>query len=494
MKGPMEPMEPEPIQDSLKESKHDILLRNLMEQELFVSPDRVPYITFQDGPVHKTLPIQSTDMKYYLENRLFQEYQSQASAKTWGETMDCLVARAKCRGVTIPVHKRVAEIDGKYYLDLCDDGFNTVETSSTGWSVSNRGDIKFRRGDGSLPLPIPVSSNNGINLLRPLVNIPNEDMYRLAWGCLVSYLAPGPHPILFIVSSQDSGKSTTCRHLRSIVDPCTASACGSPTDEKSIMMAAKNSHILALDNISSIPQWMSDTLCRINSGCGYRAKKMYSDTDEIMFHCQSAIIVNSIQHNMIKSADLGDRSIILEVPKINPSSRLSEAEMRGLFKLNHPEILGHLLDCLSWYQATRYAFDRPASIFRMVDFYRIMHVLESHLGWPSMSFATAYRNNRQSVMDSVTDHTVVSRHIINLMNRHESWEGTPQELLREINATAPETERKMKEWPNTPQAVSYALRAISSNLEEYIIYTQFWRETDRNRRRMITLSHTPLDA
>lgn len=476
-----------------KEAKHDAILRALMQEELFISQERLPYITLHDEKdgIYKTFPILSTDMKAYINHLNYSINGTTTPAKLSAEIIESLESHARTRGKQQNVYYRVASVGGFHYLDLIDDGYNVVRNSAEGWTVGNYHDVKFRRTPNALPLPIPVSCTNGMDLIRPLVNVSNDDQFRLFIGLLVTYLSPGPYPVTFITSQHDSGKTVTTKNMRSIIDPCIAQVTGLPNDEKTLMLMAYNSHILAFDNISSISQAVSDNCCRISSGCGYRVKRMYSDVEEISLYCRVAIIFNSIQ-DLITSADLGDRVIALELSKIKPSCRLSETEMDVLFKRNHPEILGWLLNCDSWYMATKYAFERPASIFRMADFYRIMHVLETHLGWPAMSFATAYRDNRQSTMDSITDQSVIARHVINLMERTTgNWEGTCQDLLREINRNSPESERSIKAWPRTPQSMSCSMRVIAPNLEEYSIYTRFWKIAGGNRRRMVTMSHTP---
>jgi hypothetical protein len=478
------------VEQETKESKRELLFRAIMSEDLFISNEKSPYITINDNGTFKTYPVHSNEFKHYLEHRYYKLANTMLTGKLCTEMMDSIASNCHQSGRMLPVHYRVAEHDGKFYLDLINDNHDVVEISADGWRITNTGAVKFRRNNSSMPLPTPVQCDDAIGMIEPLINITNTDHLRLVIGFLVACLTPrGPYPILVINSRHDSGKTVTTRNLRTLIDPCTAPVSGVPSDAKSAMLTAANSHIMAIDNVSTIQPWLSDTLCHISSGCGFRQKKLYSDIEEVVVNAQSAIILNSIQ-DVITNPDLGDRCLFIELPPIKPSCRLSDSEIKSLLNKNHPQILGWLLNCVSWYLATFSSFERPETIYRMVDYYRIMHVLESHLGWPPMSFAVAYSKNRRSIMDAIIDKSVISRHVIAFMDNKERWEGSAINLLRELNRIAPPGEQMLKDWPKTPEAISRMLRAITPNLEEYRIMVSFRRQTDRNRARVITMVKT----
>ena len=47
--------------------------------------------------------------------------------------------------------------------------------------------------------------------------------------------------------------------------------------------AASNGHVLAFDNVSGLPAWISDTLCRLAAGGGFAVRQLYTDQDEVLF-------------------------------------------------------------------------------------------------------------------------------------------------------------------------------------------------------------------
>ena len=85
-----------------------------------------------------------------------------------------------------------------------------------------------------LPLPTPEKGGR-IDELRPLVNMPTENLWVLYIGVLVSYLLPsGPYPVLVICGSQGSAKSTAARFTKRLIDPNKAPLRRPPRSERDL--------------------------------------------------------------------------------------------------------------------------------------------------------------------------------------------------------------------------------------------------------------------
>jgi hypothetical protein len=52
-------------------------------------------------------------------------------------------------------------------------------------------------------------------------------------------------------------------------------------------------HVLAFDNVSGLPHWISDTLCRLATGGGFAVRQLYSDQDEVLFDAARPVILNA---------------------------------------------------------------------------------------------------------------------------------------------------------------------------------------------------------
>jgi hypothetical protein len=80
-----------------------------------------------------------------------------------------------------------------------------------------------------------------------------------------------------------------------VIDPNVAQVRALPRDERELFIAASHSHVLAFDNLSGLPSWLSDTLCRLTSGGAFSTRRLFTDQDEILFAAARPIVLNGIE-------------------------------------------------------------------------------------------------------------------------------------------------------------------------------------------------------
>jgi hypothetical protein len=73
--------------------------------------------------------------------------------------------------------------------------------------------------------------------------------------------------------------------------------------------------LLSFDNLSGLPVWLSDALCRLASGGGFAVRQLYTDDEEVLFQAARPILLNGIEE-VISRPDLGDRAIFLTLAPI----------------------------------------------------------------------------------------------------------------------------------------------------------------------------------
>ena len=101
--------------------------------------------------------------------------------------------------------------------------------------------------------------------------------------------------MLVLSGEQGSAKSTFSGILRALVDPNTAPLRALPREDRDLFIAATNGHVLAFDNVSGLPAWLSDTLCRLATGGGFAVRQLYTDQDEVLFDATRPMILNGIE-------------------------------------------------------------------------------------------------------------------------------------------------------------------------------------------------------
>jgi hypothetical protein len=116
--------------------------------------------------------------------------------------------------------------------------------------------------------------------------------------------------------------------LRRLVDPNVSPLRSLPREDRDLFIAATNGHVIAIDNVSALPPWLSDTLCRLATGGGFGTRTLYSDQEETLFDAMRPIILTGIDDFVIRG-DLADRAIFLRLARIiheaSGESRRSEA-------------------------------------------------------------------------------------------------------------------------------------------------------------------------
>lgn len=110
-----------------------------------------------------------------------------------------------------------------------------------------------------------------------------------------------------LAGEQGSAKSTFSAVLRKLLDPNCAPLRALPREDRDLFIAANNGHVLTFDNVSGLPGWISDTLCRLATGDGFAVRQLYTDQDEVLFDAARPVILNGIE-DMVTRPDLADRA------------------------------------------------------------------------------------------------------------------------------------------------------------------------------------------
>ena len=234
--------------------------------------------------------------------------------------------------------------DSAYFLDLGDPSGRAVAIRDQGWSVVDRPGVHFRRPEGLLPLPLPARDGS-IDLLRPYVNLTEPD-FRLMIAWLTAALRPvGPYPILVLNGEQASGKSTLARILRLLIDPQACPVLALPSSTENLMATAVNGWLLVYENISTIPDWLSDCVCQLAFGGGFASRTLFTNDERSVIYAQRPVILVGIDDFVVRG-DLRDRSVFLHLPAIPATSRRTERTFWPAFRADYPRILGGVLDAI----------------------------------------------------------------------------------------------------------------------------------------------------
>lgn len=368
-----------------------------------------------------------------------------------------LTATARYAGPEEPVHLRIGVSGDGVVIDTGASDWAAIEVTASGWQVQRQHGANFRRTTKATALPVPSHADFG--LIWKYVNVEPADRVLVA-GWLLAALRPyGPFPILLLLGEQGTGKSNSSRTLKALTDPSGVPLRPPPRDDRDLLVAALNSWVLALDNLSGATPQLSDALCRLATGGALAGRKLYTDTEESAHNIQRPVILNGID-DLASRPDLAERCIHLTLPPL--ATRTTESELQADFKVDAPRIMAALLDGLVL--ALR---DVPTinigALPRMADFAKWAAAGVPALGFTTEAFITAYRRNQAEAVALGLDSSAIASAVRGFAERQRRWKGTARELLNRLNQEAV-TDRYEPGWPHSPKGLQTALRRLAPSL------------------------------
>jgi hypothetical protein len=462
----------------------DILVELATSTELFHAPDGTGFADVDINGHRETWPIRGKGFRRWLARRFYEATGGAPSSEALHSALNVIEARAHFDAPERVVHVRVGGLDGKLYLDLGDQQWRAVEIDTAGWRVIDHPPVRFRRASGMQPLPMPFPGGS-ITALHSFLNVQADTDFVLivAWA-LACLRDRGPYPVIVLSGEQGSAKSTFSAILRGLLDPNTAPLRALPREDRDLFIAASNGHVLAFDNVSGLPAWISDTLCRLATGGGFAVRQLYTDQDEVLFDASRPVILNGIE-DIVTRPDLADRAVFLTLEPIPEERRRPEQELWAAFEAERPRILGVLLDAVVE-GLRRLPETRLPRLPRMADFALWASACEAAL-WPAGTFWAAYCGNRDEAVDGVIDGDPIAAAVRALMVTRTEWTGTASELLGALAEQAGERVAKAKSWPESPRVLAGRLRRAATFLRKVGIEIGFGRE-GRARTRIIRIS------
>jgi hypothetical protein len=459
-----------------------LLVKFGLEAQLFHTADESSYASVVVNDHIETLPLRNHKFKQWLARRFYAEEGRVPGAQAMQDALNLLEAHCVFDGPTCPVFLRVADWDGALWLDLADEQWRAVRITPNDWTVVEHPPVKFRRARGMLPLPNPARGAR-LGELKGFLNVGTEEDWIATASWLHAAARPeGPYPILVLHGSHGSAKSSFSAVLRAIIDPNVASLKAEPRELRDLIITAMNGWVLALDNLSSLPIWLSDALCRLATGGGFATRQLYTDDDEMLFDVQRPVILNGIEE-IATRGDLLDRALILDLPFIDDTRRRPEKSFWQEFEQAKPHILGALLDIMVSAQ-NELPSVKLTHLPRMADFAVTSVAAARALGWSGDDFLQVYSGNRSVGHDLTLDCSPIAP-LVRRLVENDRWVGTSTELITKLNDMADERTRKEPGFPKNARSLSNTLRRLAPTFRAVGISIRFEREGKERRRTVI---------
>ncbi|WP_256106084.1 ATP-binding protein [Streptomyces sp. ODS05-4] len=453
-----------------------------------LSTDGRPYAVAADGP-NIALPLRGRSGLRQRLARMFADANpgEVASQSALADAMTVLEGMAESTD-PVPVHLRVGRSPtGAIVVDLGTADGRAVVATATGWNTVDRSPVLFRRSGAMAPMPEPVLDGDGLAKLHSLLNMDTPAFHQLIAWLVAAWIPDIPHPALVCKGEQGTGKSKAAQMFINLIDPSPAAKRSQPRDEKAWSRQAFSSWALCLDNISTIPPWLSDTLCKAVTGDGVVDRALYTDDDVVVLTFKRVLAMTTIDAGAL-AGDLAERVLLLDLQLIDATRRRSEEELDATFEAVRPAVLGALFDVLACVLAVLPTV-RLESMPRMADFARVLAAVDATQGWTTLD---DYLDTSANVATDALEGDPFAMALASLVDQAGTWRGTAAQLLEALPVPG------MVRPPNWPKDATRAggrvkrlaplLRSIGITVDD----TQ--RSRDRHRHKLLILTRTDPDT
>lgn len=441
--------------------------------------------TGEELPQHlATWPIESEDFKGEASRVFYRKFGITVGESSLKDALTVISSEAK-RLSPEKVYSRCGEsLDHQtIYIDTANRDNEVVEVSSDGWCVisSENCPVKFRRSNQARPLPVPERGSD-INLLWDHVNVTNEDDRLLILAWLLDCLRVSTeYPLLEIIGSQGSAKSSVQARLGKLIDPSASELSGQPATVEDLAVSCYNSHLVSLDNMGGITTAISNQMCSMVTGGVFRKRKLFSSVGETVIDIRKPLVLNGIAP-IVNQPDLAQRTVGVEVFK---TKRISRSELEEPWLRDYPKILGALYQLLADSLRDLRVIDHPNNLPRLGDYGLLGTAMCKALKLKVDFCEIANRCFRNQMVRGV-DNSPLAEAVIALVSDVKFLEEYPKGLLAQINYDRYRP-RQMDSrlWPKSPEQLSRLLRKLEPVLPMRGVTVS--RKPVRGNRTLITL-------
>jgi hypothetical protein len=352
----------------------------------------------------------------------------------------------------VELFNRVGWHDDAIYYDLTTPDWKGIKLTKDGWDIVPLPSI-FRRYNHQSQQVIPVKGGDPKEILK-FCNVAKED-YCLFMVTIATFFIPNiPHVIPTQSGEQGTGKSNNSRKIKGLSDPSKVMLISAPKDLEQAQMIADKHWINNFDNISRIPEWLSDFLCRAVTGEGDMKRSLYTNDDEYIRSYRRCFVLNGIGVSAWRP-DLLDRSIVFDIPIL--SQRRPERLIEKDWNEALPRILGGFFTTIAKAMNSVDAVTGHEK-FRMADFAQWGASLADELGFSREEFFRKYQDSvNRKWQDTAEDSTFAAK-IRNLVESNAGfWQGSVSAILEKIKSS----NGFDKNIPQTPKALAAELMRLA---------------------------------
>jgi hypothetical protein len=334
------------------QSKKLIELAESNTELFFKDQYDIPYEKVKVGDHHEIFPIKSRKSEHYITKLCFDQSNGQQipTQEVLNNSIRVLHAKTEFGDQRRTIHLRSARgPNGEICYDLTDKEWRQIKITKERWQILKSVDSELLFTRFNQVAQLDPDRDYPPNIFDTYLNLMNisDPQHRLLLKVITicSFIPNIPHPICIPYGEQGSCKSTFCEFQKRLVDPSKINLLTVPKDKSEFVQQLHHNYLVAYDNVSYLPPWFSDEVCKAVTGVGNSKRKLYSDDEDVIVNYKRCIIINGI-NNHLTEPDALDRSVLIELERIKSKSRKEESKVENQFEELRPKLLGFIFDIL----------------------------------------------------------------------------------------------------------------------------------------------------
>ena len=219
------------------------------------------------------------------------------------KTLDLRVSYGQSFDLTTTIY----DIDGTsnnktIYYDLTNGKGDVVAIAKGGWSVKKSTDVPVMFERRSIqraqinPSPSGGYPQDIFEQFMDLLNVRKDGNDRLLLICyIISLFIPKISKVILMLHGPEGAAKSACQLLiKWLIDPTSTRLLKLRMKEDDLILQLAHNYVVYFDNLSDIPEWISDLFCQAATGTSFSKRMLYSDDQEIVFELTRPIGFNGI--------------------------------------------------------------------------------------------------------------------------------------------------------------------------------------------------------
>ena len=438
--------------------------------EVICDPEGMAYAKLQIAKGKTVLipvePGSNGEAARYMRRYYNRDYSKVPSRPYVNSALDMVIAAADENKSDYPFHLRTGKCNGSILYNLNSNNQVIRFDRDGSWQITNNTPIEFRTNRFCKPIMMPADEPADITSIRYLLNVEDDDLPLIyAWltHCLFSDI---PYVILNFLGEAGTGKTTAAKMLRMIIDPNEFKTSARSHSIRNLAAFAYHTFVLPVDNISNIAPEMSDFLCGVATGSYDVSRKMRTNYDLAGVKIHNPVLLTSIAPPTVRN-DFQSRCLPIT---LQPLARIvEEGKLWENFEHIQHSIFKGVVESVATAHSKWNSLDGAGIRWpRMADFAKVGYLAAPCWGLTGDAWLDLYRGKLTEGLHETLDSSPILEPLIVLMRTQKDWTGTSKDLLMELEMLCEGAEalnhHTRRDWPKTPQTMSYRLREIATAL------------------------------